>query len=123
MRHHWTEIVRDIGAGALARFDRADRDQHLDRFANDAAGNAEEFTELALRGQPGTWRKIACPNPVEQLLDGRLLPPVTLSLGLAVFPDDGSSAEALLKAADLALYEAKASGRDRIIQYSQLGRA
>ena len=55
--------------------------------------------------------------------DGRLLPPVTLSLGLAVFPDDGSSAEALLKAADLALYEAKASGRDRIIQYSQLGRA
>ncbi|MCB1560369.1 MAG: diguanylate cyclase [Xanthomonadales bacterium] len=47
--------------------------------------------------------------------DGRSLPAVTLSLGLAIHPDDGDSAEELLKASDEALYEAKAAGRDRIV--------
>lgn len=35
------------------------------------------------------------------------------SLGVAVFPRDGRNSEALMKAADLALYHAKALGRDR----------
>ena len=39
---------------------------------------------------------------------------ITLSLGVAAFPDDGGSAEALLGAADRALYRAKAEGRDRV---------
>jgi diguanylate cyclase (GGDEF)-like protein len=46
---------------------------------------------------------------------GQLLGAVTLSVGIAVFPDNGESAEQLLKAADEALYRAKESGRDRII--------
>jgi diguanylate cyclase (GGDEF)-like protein len=41
-------------------------------------------------------------------------PGITLSLGVAAFPDDGSSADALLGAADRALYRAKAEGRDRV---------
>ncbi len=36
------------------------------------------------------------------------------SLGIAVFPRDGRDAEELFKAADLALYHAKALGRDRL---------
>jgi diguanylate cyclase (GGDEF)-like protein len=40
--------------------------------------------------------------------------PVTLSCGLAVFPDDGLSSEAVLRAADMALYRAKEGGRDRV---------
>jgi PleD family two-component response regulator len=32
-----------------------------------------------------------------------------------MFPDHGASAEALLKAADTALYRAKAAGRDRVM--------
>jgi diguanylate cyclase (GGDEF)-like protein len=40
---------------------------------------------------------------------------VTLSVGIAVFPDNGDSAGHLLKAADDALYRAKEQGRDRII--------
>jgi diguanylate cyclase (GGDEF)-like protein/PAS domain S-box-containing protein len=40
---------------------------------------------------------------------------VTISVGIAVFPDHGEVAEALLKAADAALYRAKASGRDRVM--------
>lgn len=35
------------------------------------------------------------------------------SLGVAVFPQDGRTSEALFKAADLALYHAKSLGRDR----------
>jgi diguanylate cyclase (GGDEF)-like protein len=40
---------------------------------------------------------------------------VTLSLGLAVFPDHGTETAALMKAADLALYQAKRAGRDRVV--------
>jgi diguanylate cyclase (GGDEF)-like protein/PAS domain S-box-containing protein len=46
---------------------------------------------------------------------GQLLGAVTLSIGIAVFPDNGDTPEHLLKAADDALYRAKEEGRDRII--------
>ncbi len=39
---------------------------------------------------------------------------ITLSIGIAAFPDDGSSFEDLFRKADLALYDAKRSGRDRV---------
>ena len=38
----------------------------------------------------------------------------SLSLGVAVFPVDGAEGESLFQAADLALYRAKALGRDRL---------
>jgi len=40
---------------------------------------------------------------------------VTLSFGIASYPKHGGSAEALISAADAALYEAKRGGRDRIV--------
>jgi diguanylate cyclase (GGDEF)-like protein/PAS domain S-box-containing protein len=43
-----------------------------------------------------------------------LLPPVTVSAGLAAFPEHGSDASEILRAADLALYSAKRTGRDRV---------
>jgi diguanylate cyclase (GGDEF)-like protein len=46
--------------------------------------------------------------------DGSALGPVTLSFGVAAYPGNGSNGEALLQAADAALYEAKRNGRDRI---------
>jgi diguanylate cyclase (GGDEF)-like protein len=39
---------------------------------------------------------------------------LTCSIGVAVFPEGGTSAEALLAAADAALFEAKRAGRNRV---------
>ncbi len=41
------------------------------------------------------------------------LGPITCSIGIAEFPEDGSTAEELLRVADKCLYEAKTQGRDR----------
>ena len=43
----------------------------------------------------------------------------TLSAGIALFPGDGESAEALIEHADIALGQAKENGKDRIQFYSQ----
>ena len=45
---------------------------------------------------------------------GQVLPAITVSVGLAQYPVHGTSPEALLRAADNALYAAKNAGRDRI---------
>ncbi|HQR47075.1 MAG TPA: diguanylate cyclase [Thermoanaerobaculia bacterium] len=47
--------------------------------------------------------------------EGRPLGPISLSLGVAAFPEDGDTPEALLAAADAALYRAKAAGRNRVV--------
>ncbi|MDE8651963.1 EAL domain-containing protein [Novosphingobium sp. H3SJ31-1] len=49
-------------------------------------------------------------------IDGRSIP-VGASIGVAVAPDHGAIGDALLRAADLALYEAKLTGRGRCIEY------
>jgi diguanylate cyclase (GGDEF)-like protein len=41
-------------------------------------------------------------------------PPVTVSLGVATFPDDGRTIEALLRAADRSMYAVKATGGDAV---------
>lgn len=40
---------------------------------------------------------------------------ISVSVGVASFPEDGSSNEALVRAADAALYRAKHEGRDRVV--------
>ncbi len=45
---------------------------------------------------------------------------VTISLGIAHFPRDASSAEGVLAAADKALYAAKAAGRNRVIEVGRM---
>lgn len=46
---------------------------------------------------------------------GQAVGPITISIGAAITPSHGATPDALLAAADKALYEAKASGRDRVI--------
>ena len=47
---------------------------------------------------------------------------LTISLGLAVFPVDGTDKDDLMRKADQALYEAKKSGKNRISTYIEQGR-
>jgi len=49
----------------------------------------------------------------------RNLGAITLSLGVAIFPDHASEAAAMVKAADLALYQAKRGGRNRVVMCAE----
>jgi diguanylate cyclase (GGDEF)-like protein len=46
---------------------------------------------------------------------GKRLEGVTLSFGIAVYPEQGTNAETLINAADKALYRAKEEGRNRTV--------
>jgi diguanylate cyclase (GGDEF)-like protein/PAS domain S-box-containing protein len=50
-----------------------------------------------------------------QVLNGQPHLPVTISLGIAVYPEHGSTTNELIVAADKAMYRAKKRGRDRVI--------
>ena len=74
--------------------------------------NPENLTDVASRAK----------RLVEQLSAPYLLGGkdrhVTLSIGISVFPADGCDAQSLLKAADVAMYRAKDTGRDNYLFYS-----
>jgi diguanylate cyclase (GGDEF)-like protein len=46
---------------------------------------------------------------------GRFGERLTVSVGVAAFPEDGRVARGLVDMADAALYAAKAAGRDRVV--------
>jgi diguanylate cyclase (GGDEF)-like protein/PAS domain S-box-containing protein len=54
---------------------------------------------------------------------GQLLGPITFSFGVAAFPEHGTTFTEVLKAADNALYQAKAEGRDRVVAGEPSGAA
>jgi len=47
------------------------------------------------------------------------LPQITISMGVATFPEDGRTVDELLQKADAALYAAKKKGRNRVVGYSK----
>jgi len=49
---------------------------------------------------------------------GQSVPAVTVSAGIATFPEHGAAADELVRIADAALYRAKAGGRDRLMMGS-----
>jgi diguanylate cyclase (GGDEF)-like protein/PAS domain S-box-containing protein len=101
------DLLRGIGE----RLSRCVRPQDTvcrqggDEFLVLAGGVTErrEVEEIARRmldgaAEPFTW-------------DGLSLP-TSCSIGISMFPDDGDDFDALLKRADIAMYQAKASGRN-----------
>jgi diguanylate cyclase (GGDEF)-like protein len=46
---------------------------------------------------------------------------ITLSIGIAVFPEHGENNDLILSRADAALYSAKESGRNKVVLYSEKG--
>jgi len=53
------------------------------------------------------------------LYQGRSMGMLTVSIGVAVFPEHGTSPKELMAAADAALYEAKRRGRDQVVVASK----
>jgi EAL domain-containing protein (putative c-di-GMP-specific phosphodiesterase class I) len=53
----------------------------------------------------------------EPLSSDAASPSISASIGIALFPRDSEDAETLIKKSDAAMYQAKAAGRDRIVQW------
>ena len=51
---------------------------------------------------------------------GQVLGQLTVSIGIATYPDSADNSDSLIKEADIALYQAKDSGRDRAIHISTI---
>jgi diguanylate cyclase (GGDEF)-like protein len=52
---------------------------------------------------------------MEAVFPGQVAGPITMSLGVAAYPEKGLRMEDVLRTADTALYKAKQEGRDRVI--------
>jgi diguanylate cyclase (GGDEF)-like protein/PAS domain S-box-containing protein len=110
--HHAGDAVLGSVGALLSRFFRSD--DVVCRYGG------EEFVVILPEATLGDGAKRA-----GQLLEairglevesaGAPLPYVTASIGMAVLPEDAEDADALLKAADAALYRAKREGRDRVV--------
>src|SRR4249919_1287765 len=71
----------------------------------------EMARDVALRRALELMRQLAA---MDVQHEGRLLPKLTTSIGLALFPEHGARPAELLERADAALYAAKAQGRNRV---------
>ena len=100
----------------------ADEVRTVDRVAR---YGGEEFAVVVMEAELevalGTARRICAAVQRDPVLAGETLPlNITVSAGVAVLPGDAQSGEALVVAADKALYAAKAAGRNRAVAFRDL---
>lgn len=72
-----------------------------------------EMDRVEARDTAERLRSLVSETP-QPLGDGRTVP-LTISIGVSVFPENGTDSHALCAAADRAMYQAKSSGRDRVV--------
>jgi len=113
-------LGHDVGDALL--IDIADRIRSVLRQGDEAVRlGGDEFVLLIRSGRNGDVDALA-----RRLLDKVRDPlsiaagssvQVSASIGIAVYPRDGSTPDALLRSADIAMYAAKAAGRNRYARY------
>ncbi len=96
-----------VGSRALCRLAEALRASS--RVIDTGARFGGDEFALILPETAATAARQVAKRVVERLAHDGEKPPVSVSVGVAVFPDQGDSAATLLSAADHSLYEAKAS--------------
>jgi diguanylate cyclase (GGDEF)-like protein len=87
-------------AGAVSRFGGDEFSAFVPRLDRARARAIAERMRAAVEGEPVSFAGVSV-NP-------------TMSIGLAMFPEDAATVEALTRRADEALYRAKAAGRNRV---------
>ena len=112
--HAGDRVLRTVGERLAACLDEGDT---LGRLGGD------EFALICseVKGEAGIARiaervQAALAEPIT-LDDGEVVR-LTASLGVSLYPDDGDDPDALLKAADLAMYHAKDQGRNNAQRFT-----
>lgn len=119
---HLLQIVADRLRQAVRPADLVARADFPDEEIDLARLGGDEFTLLLPRLQHGE-NALSVAQRIHELmhrpfvLEGREII-VTASIGIAIYPDDGTDAASLLKHADTAMYHAKDLGRDNAQFYS-----
>ena len=85
----------------------------LARYGGEEFGALLPETSKAIAGQVAERMRLAVENQLNA--DGRWPQKITISIGVATYPDDGKTSEQVLEAADQALYLAKHQGRNRVV--------
>lgn len=104
-------VLREVARRLASEARSVDR---LARFGG------EEFALLVLESDEGSTREIAqrgwrAVQATPVVVNEKVTLPVTVSVGTASLPGNATTPEALVQAADHALYAAKAAGRNRVV--------
>ena len=85
----------------------------------------EEFAVILPQTDPANGLRVAerirenvAATPLEAGLAGPLR--LTVSIGLAVYPDDAGGKSGLIECADRALYAAKRTGKNRVVRWTRV---
>lgn len=115
----------DQGNEVLAEFGRllkasVREDDVVVRYGGEEFAVILPYTNAAQAVQVAERLRASAAAHIFQVSTGEVIP-LTVSIGVSVFPDDAKDKNELISHADLALYRAKQAGRNRVVRYGEEG--